>query len=245
MVKKREDHNRPVSLSADVPDPLGRPPGEPLCPDRYDAAALERVRTKIGSYAFASLYQQRPAPADGEIFKRQWFEQIAAAAPTGLRWTRGYDLAVSTRTTADYTASFRVAFDREGNMYIDGGVRKRMEFPEQKRFIREKIESERDTAHGIELALHGHAMMQELRRAAQIRGRPFRGVRVTGDKVSRALVWSPLAEEGKVILVRGPWIRDFLDELAAFPAGAHDDQIDAVSIAVQMQTRQNRGLFFF
>ena len=53
-------------------------------------------------------------------------------------------------------------------------------------------------------------------------------------KLTRALTWAPLAEEGKVILVRGPWIEEFIEEAAAFPFGRHDDQIDAVSLAVQM-----------
>jgi predicted phage terminase large subunit-like protein len=60
---------------------------------------------------------------------------------------------------------------------------------------------------------------------------------VTADKMTRAAAWASRAEEGKVILVRGSWIPDFLDELAHFPNGRYDDQIDAVSVAVQMVDR--------
>jgi len=52
-----------------------------------------------------------------------------------------------------------------------------------------------------------------------------------------------LAEEGKVVLVRGPWIDEFLDEVSRFPKGRHDDQIDAVSPAVRMLTHPDRRLF--
>ena len=55
-----------------------------------------------------------------------------------------------------------------------------------------------------------------------------------GDKLTRALSWANRAEAGKVVLVRGPWINEFLDEVTLFPNGAHDDQVDAVSLAVQM-----------
>jgi predicted phage terminase large subunit-like protein len=54
-----------------------------------------------------------------------------------------------------------------------------------------------------------------------------------------------LAEAGKVYLVRGPWVDEFVEEVAAFPTGRHDDQIDAVSTAVNMlvggRSRQGWG----
>lgn len=53
-------------------------------------------------------------------------------------------------------------------------------------------------------------------------------VKVKGDKVSRAHAVSPLVESGKVWLPSvGAWVGEFIDELCAFPAGAHDDQVDA------------------
>ncbi len=280
-------------------------PNIALCPERFPVEALEKQRTQLGTYSFSALYQQRPTPAGGQIFKREWFKNIIDFAPPGLRWTRGYDLAVSTKTESDYTASFRVAFDdKSGTMYISGGFRRRIEFPEQRRYIIDRITHERDTQHGVELALHGQALLQDLRRDPALRGKSLRGVKVSTDKITRALTWSPLAEEGKVILIRSTasvppavagrvpssnalkrnsppyeggvdaalggrggslsceteisprinrhpvhpvhparnpsqpthtdWISDLLDELAAFPNGTHDDQIDAISIAVQM-----------
>jgi predicted phage terminase large subunit-like protein len=65
-------------------------------------------------------------------------------------------------------------------------------------------------------------------------GYPFWGVPSTGSKEHRAAPLSAAAERGHVVLVRGDWsISDFLDEAEAFPWGEHDDQIDAVSGAVQ------------
>ncbi|HEV8591886.1 MAG TPA: phage terminase large subunit [Pyrinomonadaceae bacterium] len=222
-----------------------RQPGQALCPERFDENALEKIKRKLGTYSFSALYQQRPTPSDGGTFKREWFKKIIPYAPSGLKWKRGYDLAVSTKTTADHTASFRCAFDKEGNLYIAGGFRKRIEFPEQRRFIIERVRAEPDTEHGIELALHGQALIQDLRREPGVRGHLLRGIRADADKLTRALAWAPLAEEGKVILVRGPWIDEFIDEAAAFPLGHHDDQIDAVSLAVQMLKKPaSRGYGF-
>jgi predicted phage terminase large subunit-like protein len=215
-------------------DAIGRLPGQSLCPERFDEEALEKIRRKLGSYSFSALYQQRPTPAEGGIFKRAWFKKMIPYPPAGLNWKRGYDLAVSTKTTACFTASFRCAFDKDGNLYIDGGFSSRIEFPDQRRYIIDRIQSEPNTEHGIELALHGQAIMQDLRRTAGVRSHLFRGVQIETDKITRALPWAALAEEGRVILIRGPWNTDFLDEVCSFPHSTFDDQIDAVSIAVQM-----------
>jgi predicted phage terminase large subunit-like protein len=218
-------------------DPLGRAEGEALWPERFDREALLATRRRLGAWSFAALYQQRPVPAGGALFKPEWFARRVSRAPEGLRWCRGYDLAVSLKNSADYTASFRCAFDkRTGDLYIADGFRRRIEFPEQRRYVIERLEAEPDTRHGIELALHGQALLQDLRREPRTRGRVLKGVKVDADKLMRAEAWATLAEEGKVVIVEGAWVNDFLDEVCRFTGrgDAHDDQVDAVSLAVQM-----------
>jgi len=221
-------------------DPLGREPGDALCPDRYDIPALRRIEKKLGSYSFAALYQQNPVPIDGGIFKRTWFTRIVDNAPDDLKWFRGYDLAVSTRTTADHTASVRCGMDTQGNIYIADGFRSRIEYPEQRRFVIERMQDERDTAHGVESALHGQALVQDILREAKLFHVVPRAIRTDTDKVTRALIWAAKAEAGKVILVRGPWIEDFIEEICTFPNGAHDDQVDATSLAFRMMTERKK-----
>ena len=51
-----------------------------------------------------------------------------------------------------------------------------------------------------------------------------------GGKVARAAAVCPLIEAGNVYLPHpdyAPWVGDFIEECAAFPNGAHDDQVDA------------------
>ncbi|MBP7377489.1 MAG: phage terminase large subunit [Pyrinomonadaceae bacterium] len=207
--------------------------------------ALKRIKRKLGSYSFSALYQQSPAPAEGGRFKREWFRNIVDEAPPNLRWKRGYDLAVSTRTSADYTASFRCAKDKLGNLYIADGMRARIEYPEQRRYAIERMRDERSTEHGIESALHGAAFVQDIRRDMRFGHIALRKVKVDVDKLTRALAWLNLAEEGKVYLVRGPWIDEFVDEVARFPTGRHDDQVDAVSVAVNMLSQPSKKAFGF
>jgi predicted phage terminase large subunit-like protein len=82
--------------------------------------------------------------------------------------------------------------------------------------------------------------LQDLRRLPEVRGVPFKAVKVDTDKYTRALAWANLAEEGRVYLVQGPWIDDFLDEVCRFTGrgDAHDDQVDAVSLAFGMLRRR-------
>ena len=232
-----------LSAAAGGPDPLGRDPGRALWPQRYNETRLGEIKTQLGTYSFSALYQQHPIPSEGSTFKRAWFKQIVESAPPGLRWHRGYDLAVSTKTSADYTASFRVAQDADGNLYIADGFRARIEYPEQRRYIINCIKTERNTSHGIEAALHGQALVQDLLKDRSLAGRPIKAVRVDTDKLTRALSWANRAETGKVFLVRGPWIEDFLDEVLSFPMAKHDDQIDAVSTAVRLisEVGKNKG----
>ena len=244
------EHWEVVSLPAiaEESDALKRKPGEALCPERYDIAALEKIKRKLGAYSFAALFQQRPVPAEGALFKRAWFEnKIIEKAPEGLRWARGYDLAVSQKTSADYTASFRCAYDREGNLYIADGFRKRIEFPEQQRYVVKRMVDEKNTEHGIEKALHGEALVQAIRRVPAVRHVAFKAVKVDVDKYTRALAWANLAEEGKVYLVRSGWNGGFLDEVCRFTGkgDTHDDQVDAVSLAVGMLSKRKSKLWAF
>jgi predicted phage terminase large subunit-like protein len=218
---------------ADPDDPLGREPGAALCPERFDVPALERIRGVLGTYSFEALYQQRPRPAEGALFKRQWFE-VVETAPSGLRWARYWDLAASTREQADFTASAAVAFDREGNVWIKDMLRGRWEWPDAYDVIVSTMQAERGTLHGVEKALHGLAAVQQLLRDKRVAGVPFKAIDVDRDKFSRALAWAGRAEAGKVKLVRGEWVNAFLDEVCAFPLGKHDDQVDTISGGVLM-----------
>lgn len=251
MKEEEGDYWEIVSLPAlaEENDELGRNLGEALCPERYDTEKLNKIKKKLGAYSFAALYQQRPIPSEGALFKYDWFKDNIKSPreiPEKLRWVRGYDLAISQKTSADRTASFKCAFDKEGNLWIADGFCKQIEYPAQKRYVIERMKAEGRTEHGIESALHGLALTQDLRRVQSIRGVAFKAVKVDTDKYTRALPWANLAEEGKVFLVRGAWNTKFLDEIILFTGkgDSHDDQVDAVSIAVQMLSKRKGRLFF-
>jgi predicted phage terminase large subunit-like protein len=173
----------------------------------------------------------------GLLFQRAWF-RVADAAPEGVPWVRYWDLAASTKTSADYTACAAVGL-HEGTLYVRDMIRGRWEWPDQRRIIVQTMKAEPGTRHGIEEAMHGIAAVQELRRLPELAGTALRGVRPEKDKLSRALPWSQRAADGKVVLVRGPWVGAFLDEVCMFDGSGkgHDDQVDTVSGGVAMVAR--------
>jgi predicted phage terminase large subunit-like protein len=168
----------------------------------------------------------------GGLLRREWF-RVVDAAPEGLRWARYWDLATSTKTTADYTASVRAAFGEDGTLYLADGLRGRWEWPDARRVILQTLACEPGVVVGIEQAGYQLAAVQDLLRAPETHERTVRGVPVDRDKLSRAQPWIARAEAGKVALVRGAWCAEFLAEAVAFPDG-HDDQVDAVSGAVAL-----------
>jgi predicted phage terminase large subunit-like protein len=147
---------------------------------------------------------------------------------------RYWDLAASTKTSADYTASVAVAMAPDGVVYLRDMVRGRWEWPEARQRIRDCMLAEPRVVHAIEQAMHGLAAIQELRRDPALAAITMRGVTPDRDKIARAMPWAARAEAGKVRLVAGAWVREFLDEVTAFPSGRHDDQVDSVSGALPL-----------
>ncbi|MCF8140126.1 MAG: phage terminase large subunit [Cyanobium usitatum Tobar12.5m-G36] len=60
-------------------EPDWRQTGEPLCPERFPLSDLEQIRIRAGSYWWNALYQQRPSPAEGLLFQRQWVRHTLPA----------------------------------------------------------------------------------------------------------------------------------------------------------------------
>jgi len=79
-----------------------------------------------------------------------------------------------------------------------------------------------------EPASAGKAVIEHYRRSV-LAAHDFRSVSPWGSKERRAEIVSARAEAGDIFILRGDWIGEFLDELAAFPHGSHDDQVDALS----------------
>ncbi|RLA87425.1 MAG: terminase [Deltaproteobacteria bacterium] len=217
-------------------DPLGRKEGEALCPERYPREELLSIKEAIGSYFWTGLYQQRPAPEEGGIFRREWWRYYREPPRVDLL-ALSWDTAFKKGEETSYTVC-EVWGRARGGYYLLDLWRARVEYPELRRQMMALYEKWRPHAVLIEDRASGQSILQELRREGRI---PVVPIAPEADKVMRARIVSPLVEAGKVHLPeRAPWLADFLDEVTAFPNSEHDDQVDAMSQALDW-LREDRG----
>ena len=221
-----------------------------MTPIRFDAKWVESEKTALGSFGWAGQHQQRPAPDDGGRFKFAWwrFHKPDGVAPDE-QFKRPYkcaqaeevpavalpkrfdqivisvDCAFKAGATNDRVAMFVVGRDRARRFILDRRVG-RYDFGVTKQMIRDLHKTWPRATIIVEDAANGPAVVNDLQ--ADIPGVIL--IRPEGGKESRAAVLSPQVEAGNWFLPDGaPWLDDFLGELATFPNGAHDDQVDAVS----------------
>lgn len=225
------------------PDVLGREPGEYLeSARRRSTADWEKKKREVGSRAWNALYQGRPSPAQGTIFQRDWWRQydqpLWLDRPDGSRHLTGFDdLLISWDMTfkgtegSDLVAG-QVWMRRGADAYLLDQVNRRMDFVETlAEFRRLAAKWPQAVLKLVEDKANGSAVLSML-------GHTVPGmvpVEPDGGKEARAAAVSPLVEAGNVYLPApelAPWVGGFIDETAGFPTAAHDDQVDAMSQAL-------------
>lgn len=218
-----------LAAIAGVNDPIGRKPGEALWPERYGIERLERIRHRLGSYYWSALYQQRPSAEEGNIFKRSWwnyYDEVPEGQHFGYVFvdTAGYD----DKTTGDYAVLAAVVRRGKDLFWLDV-QRGHWQFPELVQRCMD-MHDQHQLPVCIEDVPWAKPLIQTL--SNKVSGVvPFK---IGGaNKTARAQAGSPYAEAGNFFLPRkGKWTQDFIEEHAAFPTGAHDDQVDTTSMAV-------------
>lgn len=225
---------------AEEDDLLGRAPGEALWPLRFPVSRLEEIKATLGSYYWAALYQGRPAPAGGGMFRREWFA-ILDARPTEMKRTiRYWDLAATEARPGadpDYTSGTLMGVGQDGQFYIlDVQHTRASPFGVQQLILQTAALDGKSVPVYVEQepGASGKMVVDTLVRA--LAGYNAHGQLPSGDKATRAAPLSAQAEAGNVKIVRGPWTPAFLDELMMFPHGAHDDMVDSTSGAFNKLT---------
>lgn len=220
-----------ISLQAiaETDDPLGRVEGAALWPEKFPIETLDRIREAIGSSAWASLYQQRPAPEQGAIFRRDWWRSYSEQPAELQRIIFSLDCAFKTGQSNDYSV-IAIIGETKAGYYILQISRGRWEFPELKRQAIALFDIWKPHSLLVEDAASGQSLIQALKAETRL---PILPVKPQGDKVSRAHAVSPLCESGRVFLpANAGWLADFVDEATSFPAAPHDDQVDALTQAL-------------
>lgn len=211
-------------------------PGELLWPERFGPTELAALKRALGSYGAAGQLQQRPAPQEGGVVKRDWWRHYDRLPDEIDEWIQSWDLTFKKATDNDFVVGqvwVRAGADR----YLVDQVRARMNFPESLQAVRDLTARYPETyAKLVEDKANGPALIDTLKR--EITG--LIAVEPMGSKEARFAAVSPQIEAGNVYLPDPnihPWVQDLIEEAAAFPNGAHDDTVDAMSQALLRFTR--------
>ncbi len=254
-----------LSAIAEEGDALGRQPGEPLCPELYDGDAMTQIRREVGGYFWNAMYQQRPAPPEGFLFKRRDFrywreelEPLGHGSAISVRWFvltdddgqrrfdagrcarfQTTDVAISEKESADWTVVATWAVTDDLDLLLLKVERRHFEEQQTVEFLAGANDMEGRPPMWIERFGAGRNPLAILAN----RGHPVTEIPAEAgtqlDKVTRAFGAIALTERHKLFLPSGSldWLAAYEDELASFPNAAHDDQVDVTSYAARLLPR--------
>tara|TARA_E500000318_G_scaffold112050_1_gene133657 strand:- start:4584 stop:6131 length:1548 start_codon:yes stop_codon:yes gene_type:complete len=214
----------------------------PLWEERFPMSDLRKME-KLNPREFAALYQQSPYIKGGNMIKTEWwkyYEKEDVDLTTFPTIIIACDTAFKKSATADFSVAVVAGLDSQGDIYIIDIKRSRYDFPELKRMLitlNTKWRGKGLRGIHIEDKASGQSLIQELKNQSGMAIIPYK---VSSDKVSRVSAITDLIEGGRVFLPKNAaWLDDFIEEAVSFPNGTHDDQIDALSMALDKLSRMS------
>lgn len=229
--------------------------GELLWPERFGPKEMDELEHIMGAQTAAGQLQQRPSPSAGSIFERGWWnywnprgvqtgpvvvknpgQEVIQKTPVEIplafeQVVQSWDLAFKDLAHNDFVAGH--TWGRIGaNVYLLARVKERLDFTKTLRAIRTMSEHFPCPEKLVEDKANGPAVIATLKN--EIPG--MIAVTPEGGKESRAQAVSPYVEAGNVYLPNPdlfPWVKEFVEEYAFFPRGAHDDDVDAGTQALR------------
>lgn len=226
----------PAELAANYIDGL-------LDPIRLNREVLDEALIDLGSYGYAGQYGQNPAPQEGGLIKKHWFEIIDWKPEfNNLAWNFTADTAYTEDESND--PSGYLAYAKYNNDFIIRFAQTEyLEFPDLCKalptFAQQNGYSQRSVIE-VEPKASGKSLVQTLKRETSLNikeGKP-----PAKDKVARVNDTSPTMEAGRVKLVRGVWNKEFLDQISTFPNAEHDEYVDCLTMMIGDTRPKKKGL---
>jgi predicted phage terminase large subunit-like protein len=187
---------------------------------------------------------QRPTAREGGLFKREWFAHPVKFAPPELELVRAWDLASAEDESndPDYTVGLLMGHDPHTQLfYVLDVVRGRFTPGQREKAITSMaILDDRSCHIRIPQDPGSAGKFEAYHLVGLLQGYIVSVEREEDSKEYRANSFAAECEHGFVKLLEGPWNQAFVEELCAFPAGAHDDQVDAAAAAFRALLRRPR-----
>jgi predicted phage terminase large subunit-like protein len=224
----RYEKANPCVTVLGMPDPRTED-GELLDPARAPEEEVKKLEEQLGPQGSAAQLQQRPTPASGGIFAKEWLENTYIdLPPAGVidQWCMSVDCTFKRTDTSDFVCIS--VWARQGTkFYLADLVNERLSFTETLAAIeRMSRKWPMCLTKLVEDAANGPAVVDVL--AEDVLGLEL--VPPRGGKVARAHAVTPLFRTGRVLLPHdAPWVKVYKSQMSLFPFGANDDMVDSTS----------------
>lgn len=207
-----------------------------LDPIRMGATVLEQFKIKLGSAGYAGQFGQNPRATEGNLVKKGMLPVIDwhQVPREALRKVRDFtvDSADKTKRTNDYSG-FLCYTEFKGYVFLFNYLDVKERFSQRVRMLRDFIETNGSPQSRvyIEPKSSGPAIIQFMQDHTQIN--VLEWVMAEGDKVARLNSIMPFLEARRVVLVKGPWNDEFINNVLSFQGRQVDkaEEVDTLVMA--------------
>ena len=244
VLKRQPDEYTLISLPAElasskvIPEELSKHYIDGLLdPKRLSRETLAKFKRTLGSKGYAGQYLQLPAPEEGGIFKKEWFDIVPATSIVRDSINNPIHFVLDTAYTEKQEndpSAVLSFFVRDNIIYILDCHEVWMEFPDLIKHVQEHVHKFQYTNNSkiyIEPKASGLSLIQQLRLSTKLNVIELDSPK--DSKVARANAVSPICESKRVKLVDGGYVDNFLNQIVTFPNSTHDDMLDTLVYAIQ------------